>query len=143
MTPNQMKASPRVKAKTVQQFDEEMAERETMRNGNKYGAKKTEIDGIVFDSKAEAGRYQELKLLQAGGVISGLKLQPAFVLLDSFRDRDGKRHQAVKYVADFQYTEDGIEVVEDVKGYAKNRVWLLKKKLFLSRYPEYRFVITE
>jgi hypothetical protein len=31
---------------------------------NKYHAVKTEVDGIVFDSKKEANRYQELCLLQ-------------------------------------------------------------------------------
>ena len=37
----------------------------------KYGNKKTEVDGITFDSKAEARRYLALKTLQAGGYISG------------------------------------------------------------------------
>jgi len=34
---------------------------------NKYGAKKTVVDNITFDSKKEAARYQELKLLEKAG----------------------------------------------------------------------------
>ena len=42
---------------------------------NKYNAKKTELDGIVFDSRKEAGRYAELKLLERAGHIEDLTLQ--------------------------------------------------------------------
>ena len=37
---------------------------------NKYHNRKVAIDGILFDSKKEAGRYQELLLLQQAGEIS-------------------------------------------------------------------------
>jgi hypothetical protein len=47
---------------------------------NKYGATKTTIDGITFDSKKEAQRYCELRLLQKAGEITHLELQPAFRL---------------------------------------------------------------
>ena len=30
---------------------------------NKYGAKKTELDGMKFDSKHEANRWNELKYM--------------------------------------------------------------------------------
>jgi hypothetical protein len=33
---------------------------------NKYGNKKTIVDGIKFDSKAEAKYYEQLKWLKAG-----------------------------------------------------------------------------
>jgi len=33
----------------------------------KYHSTRVEIDGIKFDSKAEAERYQELKLLEQAG----------------------------------------------------------------------------
>ena len=47
---------------------------------NKYGARKTVIDGITFDSKREAIRYQELKLLERAGEIKDLELQPKYIL---------------------------------------------------------------
>lgn len=37
------------------------------KNGNKYNNKKVEVDGIIFDSKREAERYQELSLLEKQG----------------------------------------------------------------------------
>lgn len=108
---------------------------------HKYNAKKTTIDGHTFDSKAEAARYQELKLLQMAGEISGLELQPEFVLVDAFKDATGKRHRAIKYRADFRYTEGGKTIIEDVKG-VKTRVFRLKQKLFLRRY-DYELRITK
>ena len=44
---------------------------------NKYHAKKTTVDGIEFDSKLEANRYCELKLLERdrNQVINALKLR--------------------------------------------------------------------
>lgn len=42
---------------------------------SKYGNRKTEIDGFVFDSKRETERYQQLKLLEAAGEIVDLRMQ--------------------------------------------------------------------
>lgn len=100
---------------------------------NKYGAQREEIDGIVFDSKKEARRYRQLKTLAQLGRISDLKLQPVFELQPAFTDAAGVRHRAITYRADFQYTEDGRQVIEDAKG-METAVFKLKKKLFLYRY---------
>ena len=51
---------------------------------SKYRNKKTELDGIAFDSKREAERYAELKLLERAGEISYLQLQPEVILQDKF-----------------------------------------------------------
>lgn len=104
---------------------------------HKYNAKKTEIDGHVFDSQAEANRYNELKLMARAGLIANLELQPVFELLEGFT-RDGKKIQGIKYVADFAYIENGRIVVEDVKGH-RTKDYLLKRKLFLYRFPEIDF----
>ena len=102
---------------------------------NKYKAKKTEIDGIKFDSKREMNRYCELKLLEKAKEISNLQLQPKFLLIDGFKYK-GKKIQAMNYIADFQYIEkDGTEVVEDVKGF-KTKEYNIKKKLFLHKYGD-------
>jgi len=100
---------------------------------HKYNAQAVEVDGIRFDSKLEAKRYQELQLLAAAGEIHALQLQPRFELQESFRDAHGKKHRAINYVADFQYVENGHVIVEEVKGH-ETAVWRLKKKLFLYRY---------
>lgn len=103
---------------------------------HKYNAKKTTVNGITFDSKAEARRYSELKLLVQAGEINGLILHPTFELQPPFVDVDGKRQRAIKYVADFQYTENGRPIVEDVKG-VETPVFRLKMKMFKYIYSEY------
>ena len=52
---------------------------------SKYSNKKVNIDGITFDSKKEANRYKELKILENLGKISNLELQPVYVLQESFK----------------------------------------------------------
>ena len=99
----------------------------------KYGNIKTTIDNIKFDSKAEANRYLELKLLLKGKVIKDLRMQPRFVLLESFIDGQGEKHRKIEYVADFEYKEGSKHIIEDVKG-MKTEVYKLKKKLFLYTY---------
>lgn len=87
----------------------------------KYGNKKTIVDGIKFDSKREAARYSELKLLEKSGQIEDLKLQVAYQITIA-------GVKVCKYVADFTYYDRGQEVVEDVKG-MKTAIYNLKKKL--------------
>lgn len=87
-------------------------------------------DGRMFDSKAEAQRYQELAALHRAGAINGLMCQPRYVLID--KSRHGR---AIEYVGDFGYLEAGRAVVEEVKGF-ETPVWRLKRRLFLERYPE-------
>lgn len=102
---------------------------------HKYGAKKTELDGIKFDSKKEAARYRELKLLERAGEIRDLRLQVPYELQPKFR-KAGKTWRSVTYVADFVYqTKDGREVIEDVKG-MRTDVYRLKRKLFEYKYPD-------
>lgn len=109
------------------------------RGRNKYNAKKTVVDGIRFDSKAEARRYQELKLLERAGEIKGLVLQPKYLLQEAFQ-KNGKRYRAIYYIADFEYLDVSGIIIEDVKG-KKTAVYKLKKKMFERRYPD--LTITE
>ena len=96
----------------------------------KYHNKKTEVDGIVFDSKREAERYKELKLMEKAGVISGLTRQQAFTLIPAQRIGGKVVERSVVYVADFCYYQDGEYVVEDSKGY-KTPEYKIKRKLML------------
>lgn len=104
---------------------------------SKYRAIKTIVDGIKFDSRKEAKRYQELKLLEKAGVIKDLALQPNFLLQESF-EKNGKNFRAINYIADFCYwdCEKKQYVVEDVKGF-KTDVYRLNKKLFKFKYTGY------
>lgn len=93
---------------------------------NKYRNQKTIVDGVTFDSKAEAVRYSELKLLYKAGMIHDLQYQFIFKL-------EVNKIHVCNYIADFAYMEKGKCVVEDVKG-MKTAVYQLKKKLlFASR----------
>jgi hypothetical protein len=107
---------------------------------SKYGAVKTSVDGIVFDSKAEAARYTVLKALESAGEIRGLKCQWPYELSAPriyVAGAEGlkPRTPAVlgKYVADFiYYGKDGF-VVEDVKGF-KTPLYRWKKKHVEAQY---------
>ena len=100
----------------------------------KYHNKRTTVDGITFDSKKEARRYAELKMLEKGGAISQLVLQPRFELQESFK-KNGKTYRKIEYVADFMYrdNEKNVTIVEDVKG-IKTDVYKLKRKMFEKVY---------
>lgn len=98
---------------------------------SKYRAKPTVINGIKFASQAEAARYRRLLWLQGEGQITGLELQPAFVLVPGVRLLGSKRKTpALRYVADFRYTvaATGKVVIEDVKGFL-TPVYKLKRHL--------------
>ena len=126
-----------------------MAYRGFRRNGTKYNASKCVVDGITFDSRKEAKRYCELKLLEKGNVIRDLRLQVEFELLPNqyatekrygkngkpLKDKKVLLERRVVYRADFVYTlnETNETVVEDVKGIRLD-TYKIKKKLMLYRY---------
>ena len=106
----------------------------------KYGAKKVEVDGIRFDSKKEARKYEELKLMKRAGVIKDFELQPEFELQPKFADTEGNYYQPIKYRADFKvYYPNGDTVIIDTKGY-RTKDYLLKRKMLLYKYPGIKFI---
>lgn len=89
---------------------------------HKFHAIPTTIDGIRFASKAEARRYEELKLMQKSKEIKKLELQPSYQI-----EVNGQK--ICKYIADFRYQDSkGNEHIEDVKGIL-TPVFRLKQKL--------------
>lgn len=105
----------------------------------KYHNTKTVADGIKFDSKLEAERYAQLKILERAGVIRELELQPSFELIPSFR-KNGKTWRKTVYKADFRYilAEGDRIIIEDVKGSTAviTDVFRLKQKLFEYKNPD-------
>lgn len=91
---------------------------------NKYGNKKTN----GYDSKAEARRAGELKLMERAGKISDLQEQVAYEIIPK---QAGER--AAHYVADFSYFDHDVLIVEDVKG-VKTPAYILKRKLMLYTF---------
>ena len=113
-----------------------------MRLRSKYGAKKTEVDGILFASQKEARRYQELKLLQLAGEIHGLSMQPRFKLTVQGADKGTFADVKLgEYRGDFVYCkcrrgakcELSQRVIEDVKGF-KTPLYRWKKKHVEAQY---------
>lgn len=93
---------------------------------SKYHNKKDQIDGHTFDSRAEARRYEALRMLTKAGVITDLMLQVKFPLVVN-------GIKIANYIADFVYLENGRKVVEDSKG-VKTSVYKLKKRLMKAIY---------
>lgn len=96
----------------------------------KYGNKKVIVDGLKFDSRKEARRYSELKLLERAGQITDLKTQQKFELLPSQKINGKVAERPLNYIADFVYKENGKTVVEDTKGF-KTKEYIIKRKLML------------
>jgi hypothetical protein len=98
---------------------------------SKFGNEKVVLDDIEFDSRKEAKRYGELKLLIINGKIGWLELQVPY----RFKI-EGQKISA--YIADFRYldADTGNVIVEDVKSVATRKlpVYRMKKKLMKSIY---------
>ncbi len=122
----------------------------------RYGnVNKIEHDGIRFDSKREFLRYMDLKLLEAAGEISDLRVHPRYpitiggiaIMVSSNQHNKWDRH--LTYEADFTYfewTEKSIgrphgtttarkaeRVIEDVKMQSGHRTGVYKLKRALMR----------
>lgn len=107
---------------------------------SKYGAQKTVVNGVKYDSKKESKRGQELEYMEKIGKISNLQRQVKFVLQDGYINNKGQKIRPICYFADFQYTdENGQKIVEDSKGF-RTKEYVLKKKMFQFKYPEYKFI---
>lgn len=108
----------------------------------KYGNKKTEVDGIGFDSRKEAKYYIHLKQLADAGEICNLQMQVKYELIPAIweeqivhlktKDKAVRKcvQRAVHYIADFVYenSDTGETVVVDVKG-MRTKEYKLKKKM--------------
>ena len=85
------------------------------------------VENLRFDSKAEAERWVELRMLERSGQISALKRQVPLQI--SAVSSTGKEVPICVYRADFiYYDRDGSETIEDVKG-VRTDTYLLKKKM--------------
>ena len=93
---------------------------------SKYKAQPVIREGVRFASKKEFSRYLELKLLERGGHLRNLELQPRFDITIN-----GK--YCGFYKADFAYFANKKRVIEDVKG-MKTPVYNLKKKIIEAMY---------
>ena len=84
---------------------------------NKYGAKKTLVGDIKFDSKKEAGRWMELQLMERAGEIQDLRRQVKVELIGQYRPLFTRTGRKMKLTVDFSYIEDGELIYEESKGF--------------------------
>ena len=119
---------------------------ETILIYRKYHNKKITIGGLIFDSKKEAVRYKELKMLEKAGIIHDVQRQVKYVLIPAQYELTSKVYvkgnnkgkpkkgklieRECAYYADFVYTENSKTVVEDTKG-VKTPEYIIKRKLML------------
>lgn len=90
---------------------------------SKFNNSKVTMDGIRFDSKGEAARYQVLKQRQDEGVITGLRTHVPYTLTVNGQ-------KICVYKPDFVYCIGDAEVVEDFKSKATmTATFRLKAKL--------------
>ena len=102
---------------------------------NKYNNKKTEVDGITFDSRDESLYYEALKNMKNNGLIKGFELQPKFILQEAFV-KDCKKYRPITYIADFKViNNDGSFYIVDIKGMLTTE-FKIKMKLFNYKYPD-------
>ena len=107
----------------------------------KFGNKPTIVDGIKFQSRLEADRFVQLRLLEKADEITALVLQPEFQILRGFINPDtGEKTRSRFYVGDFQYIDNATNkmIVEDTKG-METPEFRLKWDLVKSLYPQYEF----
>ncbi|MED2007030.1 DUF1064 domain-containing protein [Brevibacillus borstelensis] len=107
---------------------------------SKYKNKKTVVDGITFDSKAESEYYLVLKEMLAAGEIKDMRLQPVYVLQEKCV-RNGKKLQAITYKADFEVLHlNGTLEVIDIKG-EETEAFKIKAKMFQYKYPNMKLTL--
>lgn len=90
---------------------------------SKYGARKTEYNGVTYASGLEAACAAQLDRLQAAGLVVEWKGQPRYELAAGLR-----------YTADFEVRyATGLPRVIDAKG-VLTRDFVMRRKLFEDRY---------
>lgn len=105
---------------------------------SKYNSKKITVDGIKFDSRAEANYYCNLKILLRTGEITGFCRQARFIITEGKNGENG-----TEYVTDFVvFYPNGTYRIIDVKG-VKTEVFKLKVKSFREKYPKLKIELEE
>ena len=109
----------------------------TSRRSSKYGAKRTTVDGMRFDSKHEAGVYSELALRLKAGEIVDIQRQKTFTL----RGLNGKvvcSHRVDFLIA---HKDGSLEVVEAKSSATMTRDWAIKRELFIDNYKDIPYTV--
>lgn len=98
---------------------------------NKFNSKRTQLDGIWFDSKREAELYAQFKVMEKAGHIANFEVHPSFAL-------EVNGVVIGKATLDFAYvdTRTGQKHVVDVKSEAtaRSREFVRTRKHLRAQY---------
>jgi len=113
------------------------------RFGNKYGAKKTVVNGRKYDSKFEAGGAIDLDLMKRAGAI--LDWEPQYKVIIEIYNHVGRKVHEVSHKVDFRVHElDGSFRLLEYKGFEtadyKFRRKLLEK-IWLVEHPDHVYEV--
>ncbi len=109
---------------------------------NKYGATKTVVDDIKFDSYLESRHYTILKSMLERGVISELRRQEVIELQPKFR-RNGKGVRSITMRPDFTVVfDDGDVVYVESKGIETDD-FKVKLKMLWYQNPTMKYVLAK
>lgn len=108
----------------------------TLRNFNKYHARKITIDGYKFDSRAEAGYYVYLKHSDIN-----FKVHESFEILPCLKIF-GKTYRKRVYTPDFAiYENNELKQAIDVKGYKVSADASLRIRSFIAQYKKPVYIV--
>ena len=106
-------------------------------------ARKTLVDGILFDSLSESKFYNILLKKQQEGAIKGFSMQPEFRLIPDFLYQ-GEEVRGAIYTSDFKILHNDLtEEIIEIKGYADD-LYNYRIKLFKWLHQDVKLtVLTE
>ena len=141
-------AAARMQIDAFAQREKELKEKlQAAKEELEYAQKGVEKEIAIYDSVKEYKRWQELQMLQRAGAISDLRRQVPYIIQPGFVYAEEKI-QPIIYTADFEYTQNGNVVVEDVKGIDKKtgreistKDFKLKWKMLKYHFPQVIFRI--
>lgn len=110
----------------------------------RFYSKKVTKNGITYDSQTEYEFECYLKENKERLGIEEIQRQIKFILMDKFRDLEGKMVRDITYIADYVLTmNDGSTEIVDCKGSKATieETFKIKYKLMKNRYREFRYRI--
>lgn len=109
-------------------------EPEKKKKKNKYGAIKTEYNGVIFDSKKEAEYAEGLDMCKRASKKNERVVSYEIQVQYDLHGIDGTR--VAKYFADFvvKYADGTVKIIDVKSEYTKTPVYRLKKKLLKAEY---------
>ena len=101
-----------------------------------YRGTKSTYNDIDFDSIDEKNYYIELK---EDNRMESLQVHPKFILLEGFKNYEGKSLRSITFKPDYMYFRDGVKYIEDCKPLNKKLIdadFMIRWKLLQHMYKD-------